>query len=119
MGLPHLLGVKAEVLRLADRTSEALEVIKEGLALCEKFDRTCRSELYRLRAVIFARLGVDDAQIEEAFRGAIGTAKQQKSASLTARAEASYAEYRAKKARQTDSRVLASFPSLGPTLARH
>ena len=36
MGLPYFLGLKAEVLHLADRTSEALEAIKEAEKVVER-----------------------------------------------------------------------------------
>jgi hypothetical protein len=39
-------------------------------------------------------MGADDPQIEASFCEAIRTAKEQKSVSLTMRAETSYAEYR-------------------------
>jgi hypothetical protein len=44
--------------------------------------------------VFLAAIGGDERQIEATFLEAISIAKQQKSVSLTARAEASYAEYR-------------------------
>ena len=40
LGLPFYLGRKAEALHLADRTSEALEAIKEAEALVERFERS-------------------------------------------------------------------------------
>jgi hypothetical protein len=36
LALPYYLGLKAEALHLADRTSEALEVINEAEALAER-----------------------------------------------------------------------------------
>ena len=42
-------------------------------------------------------MGAGDTEIEASFRKAIGTAKQQKAITLATRAEASYAEYRARK----------------------
>jgi hypothetical protein len=36
LGLPYFLGLKAEVLHLADRTSEALEAIKEAEKVVER-----------------------------------------------------------------------------------
>ena len=43
---------------------------------------------------MLAATGADKTEIEASFRAAISKAKQQKSTSLAARAEASYAEYR-------------------------
>ena len=92
--LPFDLALKAEALHLADRTSEALEAIKEADALVERSDeRWWCAELHRLRAVFLANLGADESQIEASFSAAIRTAKEQKSVSLAARAEASCAEY--------------------------
>jgi hypothetical protein len=91
--------MKAEALHLADRTSEALEAIKEAEALVERYeDRFWCAELHRLRGVFLAALGADETQIEASFGEAIRIAKEQKSVSLEKRAEAIYAEYRRQKA---------------------
>jgi uncharacterized protein (DUF433 family) len=98
LAVPQYLGLKAEALHLADRTSEALEAITEAEALAEKFEqRAYLAELYRLRGVFLAATGSDETQIEAAFRESIRIAKQQKSISLMKRAEASCAEYRLRK----------------------
>jgi predicted ATPase len=99
LDLPCFLGRKAEALHLADRTSEALEAIKEAEALAERVERRdyC-PELHRLRGVFLATLGADETRIEASFCAAISTAREQKSVSLEKRAEATYAEYRHQKA---------------------
>ena len=99
IGLPIVLGMKAEALHLADRTSEALEAIKEAEALVERYEerRWC-AELHRLRGVFLTAMGADETQIEASFGEAIRVAKEQKSVSLEKRAEATYAEYRRQKA---------------------
>jgi hypothetical protein len=57
IGLSYLLGMKAEALHLADRTSEALEAINEAEALVERFEeRFWSAELQRLRGVFLAAL---------------------------------------------------------------
>jgi serine/threonine protein kinase/tetratricopeptide (TPR) repeat protein len=95
LGVPGLLARKAEALHLADRTPEALEEINEAEALAERFEqRGVCAELHRLKAVLLAALGADEAQIETSFREAIRIAREQKSVSLEKRAEATYAEYR-------------------------
>jgi serine/threonine protein kinase len=92
--VPYYLGLKAEALHLANRTSEALGAISEAEALVERFeDRHWCAELHRLRGVFLAALGSDEAQIEASFCEAVRTAKEQKSISLAKRAEATYAEY--------------------------
>ena len=92
--MPYLLAIKAEALYLAHRAPEALEAIREAEALAERNEERCHCvELYRLRGVILASLGAQETQIEASFCAAISTAKKQKSISLAARAEASYAEY--------------------------
>jgi serine/threonine protein kinase len=92
--IPSWLLLKADALHLADRTAEALEAIEEAQAHIEIYgERWHLSELYRLRALLFAATGGDNTKIEDSFRAAISTAKQQKSLSLEKRAEASYAEY--------------------------
>jgi Protein kinase domain/NACHT domain len=99
IGRPMLLALKAEALYLADRTSEALEIIEEAQANAQRFEVSWWSaELHRLRGLFLSALGADETQIEVSFREAIKTAKRQKSISLAARAETSYAEYRAQKA---------------------
>jgi predicted ATPase len=97
--VPYFLALKAEALHLADRTSEALEAIKEAEALVERSEeRWWCAEVHRLRGVFLATLGADVAQIEASFCTAIRTAKEQKSVSLAARAEATYAQYLHQKA---------------------
>ena len=99
LGVPSWLVVKAEALHLANRTSEALEAIKEAEALAQRTEeRECFAELYRLRGVLLAAMGDDETQIEASFCEAIRIAKEQKSVSLEKRAEATYAEYRRQKA---------------------
>jgi tetratricopeptide (TPR) repeat protein len=99
LGLPDYLARKAEALHLVDRTSEALESIKEAVAIAERFEHGyCSAGLHRLRGVFLATLGADEAQIESSFCEAIRIAKEQKSVSLEKRAEGTYAEYRRQKA---------------------
>jgi serine/threonine protein kinase/predicted ATPase len=98
LGMPYFLGLKAEALNFADRTSEALETIVEAEAFAQRSEaRSWCAELYRLRGVFLAAIGADETQIEASFRAAINTARQQKSISLAKRAEASHAEYRRRK----------------------
>jgi predicted ATPase len=99
LAVPYYLALKAEALHLADRTSEALEAIRDAEALAERFEgRWWSAELHRLRGVFLATLGADETQIETSFCEAIRIAKEQKSVSLEKRAEATYAEYRRQKA---------------------
>jgi hypothetical protein len=103
LGLPHFLGLKAEALHLADRTSEALKVIGEAEALAERFgQRSAFSRLHRLRGLLLIALGADETQIEASFREAIRAAREQKSVSLEKRAQATYAEYLRQKASGSD-----------------
>jgi hypothetical protein len=105
LGMPSFLGVMAQALHLANRTSEALEVTNEAEALAERFEqRVYFSELHRQRGVFFADMGADEAQIEASFCEAIRIAKEQKSVSLEKRAETTYAEYRRQKARLSGGR---------------
>jgi hypothetical protein len=97
--VPLWLALKAEALHLADRTSEALEVIREAEAFGERSEeRWWHAELYRLRGVFLAAVGADESQIEASFCTAIKIAREQKSVSLEKRAERTYAEYRTLKA---------------------
>ena len=58
--VPLFLALKAEALHLADRTTEALEAIREAEALAEKFEgRWWSAELHRLRCVFLAAMGAD------------------------------------------------------------
>jgi hypothetical protein len=98
--MPYYLALKAEALHLADRTSDAVEAIREALVMAERFEeRWWCAELHRLRGVFLATMGADGTQIEASFSAAIRMAIEQKSISLAKRAEASYAEYRQKGAR--------------------
>ncbi len=97
--MPLCLVLKADTLHLADRTSEALEVINEAEAMAERFEqRYYCAELHRLRGVFLAAIGAEESKIEASFCEAIRIAKEQKSISLATRAEATYAEYRRQKA---------------------
>jgi predicted ATPase len=105
MPLQYMLALKAEALHLADRTSEALEAIREAEALAERLEeRWWSAELHRLRAVFLAAIGTDDAQIEASFCQAIRIAKEQKSVSLEKRAEGTYAEYCRQKVSASEGR---------------
>jgi len=100
--VPYFLALKAETLHLADRTSEALETMREAEAHAEvSEERWWSAELHRLRGVFLATLGAEETQTEASFCEAIRTAKEQKSVSLAKRAEATYAEYRRQKASAT------------------
>ena len=98
-------GVSGKALHLADRTSEALEAIKEAEALVERYEeRFWCAELHRLRGVFLTAIGADEAQIEASFCAATRIAKEQKSVSLEKRAEGTYAEYRRQKASASGGR---------------
>ncbi|HYY28400.1 MAG TPA: hypothetical protein VE860_10670, partial [Chthoniobacterales bacterium] len=97
--VPMWLALKAEALHLGNRNSEALEVIREAVALGERSEeRWWHAELYRLRGVFLAAIGADENQIEASFCAAIKIARGQKSVSLATRAEASYTEFLRQKA---------------------
>jgi predicted ATPase len=97
--IPYWLALKAEALHLANRTSEALEAIREAEALVERSEeRWCCAELHRLRGVFLAAIGADETQIEASFCEAIRRAKRQKAISVLKRAEGTYAEYQCQKA---------------------
>jgi tetratricopeptide (TPR) repeat protein len=93
------LALKAESLYLLDRTSEALESIREAEALIEmQEERWWSAEIYRLRGILLAAVGADEHKIEASFQAAISIAREQKSISLAKRAEATYAGYCRQKA---------------------
>jgi hypothetical protein len=99
LALAYYLALKAEALHLADRTSEALQAIKDAEAVVQKTEeRQHLAELHRLRGVFLTAMGAEATQIEASFGEAIRIAKEQKSISLEKRAEATYAEYRRQKA---------------------
>jgi Protein kinase domain/NACHT domain len=96
--LPYFLALKAEALHFADRTSEALEAIREAEALAERSEgRWWCAEMHRLRGVFLTAMGAEETKIQASFCAAIKTAKEQKSVSLAKRAEESYAGYRRQK----------------------
>jgi hypothetical protein len=81
-------------LHLANRTREALETVDEAEAVVERLEeRGSSAELFRLRGIFLAAMGADTVQVETSLRRAIATAKEQKSTSLSRRAESSYAKY--------------------------
>jgi hypothetical protein len=62
------------------RTFEALDAIKEGELLVERFEeRGGCSELHRLCGVVLNAIGRHESQIEASFREAIRIAREQKS----------------------------------------
>ena len=86
-------------MHLAGRTSEALEAIKEAEALVARTEeRWWCAEMHRLKGVFLTAMGAEETQIEASFCEAIRIAKEQKSVSLEKRAEATYADYRRRKA---------------------
>ena len=97
-----ILGLRAQALHLAGRTSEALAAIREAEALVEGREECLSAELHWHRGVFLAAIGADETQTEAAFCAAIKIANEQKSVSLATRAEASYAEYRRQKGRAID-----------------
>jgi len=99
LGLPCFLALKAEALFAANRSSEALEAIREAEKVVERFEVwSWSAELHRFRAVFLTAVDAEETQIETSFAEAIRIAKKQKSVSLATRAEASYAEYHRQKA---------------------
>ena len=107
LAVPFYLGLKAEALHLAQRTSEALEVISEAEASAERSaEGNWCAELHRLRGLFLTALGAEEAEIEASFCEPIRIAKEQKSVSLEKRAEATYAEYRRQKASGSAGRGL-------------
>jgi predicted ATPase len=103
--VPYCLALKAETLHVANRTSEALEAIREAQAVVERSEeRWWCSELHRLEGVFLTAMADDEAKIEASFCEAIRIAREQKSVSLEKRAEATYAEYRRQKANASGGR---------------
>ena len=97
--VPYYLALKAEALHTADRTSEALEAIKEAEGLAEtRSERWWCAELHRLRGVFLTALGAEETRTEASLCAAIRIATEQKSISLATRAEETYAEYLRRKA---------------------
>jgi hypothetical protein len=92
--MPYFLGLKAEALYVAGRTSEALEALDEAEGFAQGSSARCWSaELRRLRGVFLTALDAEEAKIDDSFCAAVRVAREQKSVSLEKRAEASYAEY--------------------------
>jgi predicted ATPase len=107
IGLPILLGIEAEALHLADRTSEALAAIKEAQAIAARSgEGRWSDELHRLRGVFLAALGARESEIEASFQEAVRIAKEQKSVSLQKRAEATQEEYRRQKTSGSGRRAI-------------
>jgi hypothetical protein len=105
--VPYFLALKAEALHLADRTSEALQAIREAEAIVERTGgRVMCAELCRLRGVFLVTIGAEEREIEASFCEALRIAREQKSISRTKRAEESFAEYRRQKASAGGSRNL-------------
>ena len=103
--VPYFLALKAEALHMANRTSEALEAIREAQAIVPTSEeRWWSSELQRLKGVFLTALGADEDQIVASIQEAVTTASQQKSISLATRANTTYAEYRRQKASASEGR---------------
>jgi predicted RNase H-like HicB family nuclease len=97
--MPYYLALKAEALHFANRPFEAFKAVCEAQARIEQTEDRCWcAELHRLKGVFFTGMGADNTQIEASFQEAIRIAKEQKSISLAKRAEATYSEYRRRKA---------------------
>ena len=107
LGVPYLLVLKAEILHLANRTSEALKAIDEAEAISNRSEiRSWSSELHRLRGVFLASMHADENQVKDSLAKAINIAREQKSISLQKRAEAACAEYLSRKTKRSGARGL-------------
>jgi hypothetical protein len=85
------LELKAEALHLADRIAKLLRQSKRRSRWVKVSDALSRLRNCTVsRGVFLMKVGGDEAEIEEMFREAIRTAKEQKSTCLTKRAEATY-----------------------------
>jgi hypothetical protein len=85
------LELKAEALHLADRIAKLLRQSKRRSRWVKVSDALSRLRNCTVsRGVFLTKVGGDEADIEEMFREAIRTAKEQKSTCLTKRAEATY-----------------------------
>ena len=85
------LELKAEALHLADRIAKLLRQSKRRSRWVKVSDARSRLRNCTVsRGVFLTKVGGDEAEIEEMFREAIRTAKEQKSTCLTKRAEATY-----------------------------
>jgi tetratricopeptide (TPR) repeat protein len=101
----YFLSLKAEALHLADRTSEALQAIREAEAIVERTGgRAICAELHRLSGVFLAAIGADEVKIEASLCEALTIARKQKSISLEKRAEATYGKFRRQRAKATGGR---------------
>ena len=66
--MPYYLALKAEALHLADRTSDAVEAIREALVMAERSEeRWWCAELHRLHGVFLATTGAKETHIEASF----------------------------------------------------
>jgi hypothetical protein len=85
------LELKAEALHLADRIAKLLRQSKRRSRWVKVSDALSRLRNCTVsRGVFLTKVGGDEAEIEEMFREAIRTAKEQKSTCLMKRAEATY-----------------------------
>jgi hypothetical protein len=88
-GVPGCLLLKAEALHLADRNPKLLRQSKRRSRWVKVSDALSRLRNCTVsRGVFLAKVGGDEAEIEEMFCEAIRTAKEQKSTCLTKRVEA-------------------------------
>jgi hypothetical protein len=72
----YFLSLKAEALHFADRTSEALEMLNEAIALIEASGALCWSApFYRLRGVFLSKLGADELKLRKRSAGQSGPRK--------------------------------------------
>jgi predicted ATPase len=95
LGLPYLLALKAEILHSANRSAEALEVVRDALDRAETSGiRWWYADLIRFEGVLLATTGRPTSEVETRIAAAVRTAREQESVALEKRAEVTLAEYR-------------------------
>ena len=96
--IPYFSGLKAELLHLAGRASEALKMVEQAQALVERYgERWWSADLYRLRGLFLSALGAEEAKVEHSFFEAIRISRARKSISLLSRAEQAQSDSKSKK----------------------
>jgi hypothetical protein len=98
VNMSYLVTLKSEALYESDRATEALESLRNAVALVKRCEEPWwYAEFYRLRGIFLAALGASGKQVEKAFDAAVRTARGQSSVSLARRAESTFSTYTQRK----------------------
>ncbi|CAN5499485.1 winged helix-turn-helix domain-containing protein [soil metagenome] len=104
---PFMYALLADACGKSGRAQEGLTVLERAFAHVLAFgERWCESELYRLKGELLLEQGAAEAEVEEAFWGALEVARRQGAKSWELRAVGSLSRFRVRQGKTREARTL-------------